>query len=60
MIYLFALVFCLHVYLCEGAGFPGTKITESCELPHFHVDYLSEFLGYVLIHILILRFIFVQ
>ncbi|KAL6037814.1 hypothetical protein STEG23_009138, partial [Scotinomys teguina] len=27
------LVFCLHVYLCEGVGSPGTGITDSCELP---------------------------
>lgn len=26
-------MFCQHVSLCEGAGFPGTGDTDSCELP---------------------------
>jgi hypothetical protein len=33
-IYLCALVFGLYVCLCEGAGFPGTGVTDSCELPY--------------------------
>jgi hypothetical protein len=34
-IYLFlcALMICLHVYLCEGARFSGTRVKDSCELP---------------------------
>ena len=28
-----ALVFCLHVYLCEGIRSPGTGIIDSYELP---------------------------
>ena len=28
-----ALVFCLHVCLCEGVRAPGTGVTDSCELP---------------------------
>ena len=28
-----ALVFCLHVCLCEGILFPGTGVADSCELP---------------------------
>ena len=30
--YLYTLVFCLHVYLGKGVGFPGTGVTDSCEL----------------------------
>lgn len=26
-------MFCLHIYVCEGANSPGTGITESSELP---------------------------
>ena len=26
-------MFCLHVYLCEGVGFPGTGVADSCDLP---------------------------
>lgn len=29
-----ALVFCLHVLLCEGVRYPGTGDTEGCELPY--------------------------
>jgi hypothetical protein len=31
MIYFFlcALVFCLHLYLCDGVGSPGTKVTDN-------------------------------
>ena len=32
MLILGALVFCLHVYLCEGIGAPGIRVTDSCEL----------------------------
>ena len=28
-----ALVFCLHICLCEGVGSPGSRVTGSCELP---------------------------
>ena len=36
-------MFCLHIYLCEGAGCPGTGVTGSCEL---HVWLLGTELGY--------------
>lgn len=26
-------VFCLHVCLYEGVGYPGTGVTDGCELP---------------------------
>jgi hypothetical protein len=29
---LYALMFCLHVCLCERVGSPGTGVTEKCEL----------------------------
>lgn len=29
---LYALVFYLHVCLCEGVGSPGTGVTDSCEV----------------------------
>lgn len=28
-----ALMFCLHLCLCESVGHTGTKVTDSCELP---------------------------
>lgn len=34
MIYLFLLVFCLHVYLCDGFRSSGMGIADSCELPY--------------------------
>ena len=27
------MVFCLNVCLCEGVIFPGTGVTDGCELP---------------------------
>jgi hypothetical protein len=30
---LYALVFCLHVYLWESVGSVGTRLVDSCELP---------------------------
>ena len=27
------MVFCLHVCLCEDVRYPGTGVTDSCELP---------------------------
>jgi hypothetical protein len=32
-VYLYALVFCLDLCLCEGVRSPGTGIIDNCELP---------------------------
>lgn len=34
MIILYALVFCLHVYLWESVGSSGTRVLNGCELLH--------------------------
>ena len=33
-----ALVFCLHLFLCEGVKSPETRVTDSYELPLLRIE----------------------